>query len=117
MYLLSVPGYIIIFVFLMICLFFLQYFYRRIKKLFETDSNLNYRKYGSIILFIGSFLTIASLIIHIYLQIDIMQSPALLRPITEMTSEPVILITILSFLTGFTTIIIGLFYFKLGKNI
>jgi hypothetical protein len=85
------------------------------KKIHANDRK-KYRKQGKTLLIIGTFLAMISLIGHIYFQIDLKDTPKLIKPISEMTSEPAIVLSILIFCVGLTQIILGLIYIRLCLN-
>ncbi|OYD16524.1 hypothetical protein CH333_03220 [candidate division WOR-3 bacterium JGI_Cruoil_03_44_89] len=116
MFTFSIPGYTTLFIFLILCLAVLYITRKRIKSRILKRVNLPYKKYGLTGIIVGSIVSIISVIFYLKVQRDIIYSPGLLRPISEMTSEPVILLTITAFFIGITILLIGIYYIRLGSK-
>lgn len=111
------PGIITISIFLLLSVFFFYYSRKKIRSRIIAETDLANKKYGILWIIFGLFISIISVIIHLYFQIDISHSSSLLKPISEMTSEPIILFTILFFLIGLTILFIGIYSVRFRKEI
>ncbi|EHO41784.1 hypothetical protein Calab_2174 [Caldithrix abyssi DSM 13497] len=110
------PGLVIISVFLLLCLIFFFYSRKKIRSRIKEDLDLANKKYGILWIIIGLVVSIISVIFHLYFQIDISRSNRLLQPLLEMTSEPIIIFTIIFFLIGVTILFIGIYSVRVRKE-
>jgi hypothetical protein len=81
------------------------------------DPDLKNKKYGIVWVITGLVVSILSVVAHLFIQADISRSLRLIRPISEMTAEPLIILTILLFLTGIILLLIGLYSIRFRKTI
>ena len=116
-YYFSTFGIIILSVFSILCLAFLYYLRKRIRTRITAESDLTNKKYGVLWIIFGLLISLISVIFHIYIQVDYYQSSNLLRPITEMVTEPIFLLTIIFFLIGLTTFLVGIYAVRFRKEI
>ena len=115
-YNLGTPGLVIISVFLLLCLIFFYYSRKKIRSGIKEDLDLANKKHGILWIIMGLVVSIISVILHLYVQQNISLSSSFLQPISEMTSEPIILFTILLFLIGITILFIGIYSIRFRKN-
>ena len=115
MYTFSLFGYLTIAAVVILCIFILLYFHKRINNNGPSDLKTN-KVWGSIWMILGIFLFSISIFYFIKVQYDIIHSAAFLRPIAEMTSEPVLLLTVFAFFAGITLFLCGLFYLRSGRK-
>ena len=88
---------------LLIAIYFLIFFIRKIKT--ETSNN----KSNRYAIFIGPPLIILSILCFIYIETNIDKTMNILKPISIMTSEPFVFISIVLFLSGFVLTGIGIY--------
>lgn len=112
----GIPGLVIISVVLLLCLFFFYYSRKKIRSIIKADLDLSNKKYGVPWIINGLVVLIISVIFHLYVQIDISRSNSFLRPISEMTSEPILIFTIIFFLIGVTILFIGIYSVRYRKE-
>ena len=115
MYTFSLLGYLIIAAVVILCLFVLLYFHKRTSQKSTTDLKTN-KIWGTIWMILGLILFLMSILFFIKVQYDIIHSTPIFRPIAEMTSEPVLLLTIIAFFAGITLFLCGTFYLRTGKT-
>jgi uncharacterized membrane protein YfcA len=117
MYKFSTHGFTIIFVSFLICLVIFFYSRQKIKERILRETSLTNKKYGIFWLLIGSVLSLISLVFHIYFQLDFISTPELLKPLSAISAEPIIVLTIMAFLLGLTILFIGISSFRFRKKI
>jgi len=115
MYTFSLMGYLIIAAVFIFCVFIMLYFRKRSIKTSAAELKSN-KVWGIIWMILGGILFMISILFFIKVQIDIVQTAPILRPIAEMTSEPVLLLTIMAFFAGITIFLCGTFYLRSGKK-
>ncbi|MBN2410288.1 hypothetical protein JXQ31_01265 [candidate division KSB1 bacterium] len=115
MYTFSLYGYLIIAAAIILCIFILLYFHKRTSKKSPADFKTG-KVWGATWMILGLILFLMSIIFFIKVQYDITQTLPIFRPIAEMTSEPVLLLTIIAFFAGITLFLCGLFYLKSGSK-
>ena len=110
----SAPAIVIISVFLLLCLIFFYYSRKKIRSGIKEE--LLKKRHSILWIIIGLVMSIISVMFHLYLQIEISRSNSLLQPISEMTSEPIIVFTIIFFLIGVTILFIGIYSVRFRKE-
>ena len=119
MYQFSQSGFIIMFVTLLLCLVVFFYSRAKIKNRIQRERKLTDKRWGVIWITVGSIISVIAIIFHIYLQLDFLHTPKILRPISALTIEPAIVLTIMLLLLGLTLLFIGIFSIRViekGKN-
>lgn len=95
--------------FMLVCLVIYLFTRNRVLQQYDQEDPAKKRKNAKLELWTGIIIALLSLSGHVYVQVDISRTPGLLRPITSMTSEPLLFFTIIGFVAGLTLIAIGLF--------
>jgi len=104
----DIYDYAILVGLILIAIFFLIYFHVKIKREISKKESLNLLKTKKINILIGLLIIIISIVLLIYLEWDINKQLTILQPISIMTSEPIVFLSIALFLLGFAFTVIGI---------
>jgi len=104
----DIYDYAILVGLILIAIFFLIYFHVKIKREISNKESLNLLKTKKINILIGLLVIIISIVLLIYIEWDINKQLTVLQPISIMTSEPIVFISIALFLLGIVITVIGI---------
>lgn len=116
MYKFSQYGFIIMFVTLLLCLVLFFYSRAKLKNKIHRDKKLTNKKWGVIWIIVGSVISVISIIFHIYFQLDFIRTPEILKPLSAISTEPAMVLTVLLLLLGLTLLFIGILSIRLRKK-
>ena len=109
----NIYDYTILVGLILIAIYSIIFFLKKTKA--ELSKNL--LKSSKFNIFIGLSLSIISIVLFIYIEYNIDKTMNILKPISIMTSEPIVLISIALFLLGFVLTVIGIYRNIVIKNI
>jgi len=110
-------GFIALSVIILLCLLFFFYLKNLFRSKIQKEPDLADKKYGTLWINIGLIVSIISLIVHLYFQIDLARSPGLMKIFSEITASPILFFTIIFFMIGVTILFVGISSFRFRKKI
>ncbi|NOX89397.1 MAG: hypothetical protein GXO77_10250 [Calditrichaeota bacterium] len=104
-------------VLVILILFFISYlFVKRIKNKSLKNEIGNFRRIGYLNSILGFIAIVISVVYYVSIQSDIARTDPYLRPISEMTLEPIKFLLIVLFLIGAAALVIGSYYIRFSKK-
>ncbi len=105
-------SYVILLTVLLLCLAASIFFIKRMKQRLSSQTKLFYKRSGLFASLVGVILLLLSITGYLKMQADILKSPVFIRPVAEMTAEPIFILLISGVLIGLTSLVIGLIYLQ-----
>jgi len=112
MYKFGIPEYAILLVFLGLCVVWILLKRKKIQKRSSEISPLKKLWVGITFIFTGIVLIAFAIIFHNILRVDYNNTMEILKPVAQMTSQPVLLLTIIMSFTGITLSYTGIMYLR-----
>ncbi len=91
-----------------LCLLFFFYLRKLYHMKIEKETDLANKKYGTFLVIIGLIVVFSSLIVHLYIQIDLARSSGFFKFLSEITASPILFFTIVFFMIGITILFMGI---------
>ena len=116
MYQFSQFGFIIMFVTLLLCLVVFSYSRAKVKNRIQRGRKPTDKRWGVIWITVGSIISVISIIFHIYFQWDFIRTPEIFKPLSAISTEPAIVLTVLLLMFGLTLLFIGIFSIRMTEK-
>jgi len=107
MYNFGTIGIIILFLTFLVCVTILFLLRKSIRKKAIEKKDIPFTKYGIIGIITGFLILSVSIVFHLMIRNNIINTWELIRPISEMTSGPALLLTIITCMFGLTIMLFG----------